>query len=190
VRLDRREPGARCQETDYADSAAPTPSAEEAARLVNDAFMRGTDWGTFIWTAMTTGARRGELCALHWYHLDLDGAVVHIKRAIGKDENGRWFEKDTKTHQQRRVVLDEETAVLLREHRAHTAAEATKLGVTLDDAGYVFSSAPDHRKFIDPGAATQRYERMAKRLGIDSTLHKLRPTPRLSCSTRASTSGL
>jgi integrase len=136
--------------------------------------MRGTDWGTFIWTAMTTGARRGELCALHWYHLDLDGAVVHIKRAIGKDENGRWFEKDTKTHQQRRVVLDEETAVLLREHRAHTAAEATKLGVTLDDAGYVFSSAPDHRKFIDPGAATQRYERMAKRLGIGSTLHKLR----------------
>jgi len=150
------------------------PSAQEAARLVNEAFTRGPEWGTFIWTAMTTGARRGELCALHWYHLDLDGSVIDIKRAIGKDGDGRWFEKDTKTHQQRRVVLDDETIALLGEHRARAAAEAEKLGGTLDDSGYVFSPAPDHRRFVDPGSATQRYERMSKRLDINSTLHKLR----------------
>ena len=150
------------------------PSAEEAARLVNGAFARGPDWGTFIWTAMTTGARRGELCALHWYHLDLANSVVDIKRAIGKDEDGQWFEKGTKTHQQRRVVLDEETSALLREHRARAEAEAEDLAITLDDNGYVFSLAPDHSTFIDPSSTTQRYERMSRRLGIRSTLHKLR----------------
>ena len=81
------------------------PSAEEAARLVNEAFARGDDWGTFIWTAMTTGARRGELCALRWSHLDFTGGVADIRRAIGKGVNGNWVEKDTKSEQQRRVVL-------------------------------------------------------------------------------------
>jgi integrase len=32
-------------------------------------------------------------------------------RAIGKDEDGKWFEKDTKSHQQRRVVADLAPAV-------------------------------------------------------------------------------
>jgi integrase len=150
------------------------PSAEEAARLVNYAFSRGSDWRTFIWAAMTTGARRGELCALHWYHVDLDNSVVEIRRAIGKDEDGSWFEKDTKSHQQRRVVLDEETTALLREHRARAEAKAVEFGASFDDNGYVFSLAPDHSTFIDPSSTTQRYERMSKRLSIDSTIHKLR----------------
>jgi len=150
------------------------PSAEDAARLVNEAFKRGVGWGTFIWTAMTTGARRGELCGLRWKDLDLAGRVMHIQRAIGRDEKGRWMEKDTKTHQQRRVVLDEETTALLAEHRARAMAEAEGLRTTLDGSGYMFSSAPDHSRFAHPGAATQRYERMSRSLGIDSTLHKLR----------------
>jgi integrase len=70
------------------------PTAQEAAQLVNEAWERGPDWGVFVWTAMTTGARRGELCALHWYHLELDNSVVVIERAIGKGENGEWVEKD------------------------------------------------------------------------------------------------
>lgn len=46
------------------------PSAAEAARIVNEAW-KDPDWGTFIWLAMTTGARRGELCALRWSRIDL-----------------------------------------------------------------------------------------------------------------------
>jgi integrase len=39
------------------------PSAEEAARLLQEAF-KDPEWGAYVWTAMTTGARRGELCSL------------------------------------------------------------------------------------------------------------------------------
>jgi integrase len=58
---------------------APTPNprpptAAEAARIVNEAW-RDPDWGTLVWVAMTTGARRGELCALRWSHVDLDPTV-------------------------------------------------------------------------------------------------------------------
>lgn len=67
-------------------------------------------WGALIWLAMTTGARRGELCALRWSRLDLtpDRAVMWLRRAISKGVDG-WTEGDLKTHQQRRVALDPET---------------------------------------------------------------------------------
>lgn len=69
------------------------PTVEEAARLVNEAWARDADWGTFVWTAITTGARRGEMCGLHWRHLDLEAGVVRIERAIGKDDDGDWIER-------------------------------------------------------------------------------------------------
>jgi integrase len=46
------------------------PSASEPARIVNEAW-RDPDGGALIWLAMTTGARRGELCALRWSRIDL-----------------------------------------------------------------------------------------------------------------------
>jgi integrase len=84
------------------------------------------------------------------------------------------FEKDTLKHQQRRVVLDEETTALLREHKARAEAKAAEFGAAFDDSRYILSLAPDHSTFIDPSSTTQRYERMSKRLNIDSTIHKLR----------------
>lgn len=43
------------------------PTADQAATLVNEAWRWG--FGPFVWLAMTTGARRGEMCALRWEHL-------------------------------------------------------------------------------------------------------------------------
>jgi integrase len=92
------------------------PSVADAARIVNEAW-RDPDWGAFVWCAMTLGARRGELCALRWEHVDLVNGVVTFRRARSIDENGDPIEKDTKTHQQRRAVLDAETAAVLDEHK-------------------------------------------------------------------------
>lgn len=46
------------------DPRPPTP--HEAARIIDKAYRLDPDWATFLWVAMTTGARRGELCALPW----------------------------------------------------------------------------------------------------------------------------
>ncbi|WP_233583897.1 hypothetical protein [Micromonospora sp. CV4] len=54
------------------------PSAPEAARLVEEAW-KDPDWGSFVWVAMTTGARRTELCALRWSAVDLNTAVVMLQ---------------------------------------------------------------------------------------------------------------
>ena len=49
-----------------------------AARLIQEAW-RDSDSGALVWLTMT-GARRGELCALRWSHVDLANGTVTIRR--------------------------------------------------------------------------------------------------------------
>jgi integrase len=123
---------------------------------------------------MTTGARRGEVCGLQWKHVDLETATVTIRRTVYLDARGQLQEKDTKTHQQRRVVLDAETAEVLQERRARAEAQAEALGSSLQPNCYVFSNDPESRVPTNPEGVTKRYKRMANSLGIDTTLKSLR----------------
>ncbi len=157
--------------------AAPTPdpqppSVEDAARIIKEAW-RDPDWGTLVWLTMTTGSRRGELCALRWSHVDLATGVVKIRRALG-EADGELEEKDTKTHQRRHVTIDPQTVVILTEHWDRWVARAAALGLTLGRDAFVFSIAPDASQPLKPGSVTQRYGRLADRLGIDTHLHALR----------------
>jgi integrase len=149
------------------------PSVAEAARIVTEAW-RDPDWGTFVWCAMTLGARRGELCALRWQHVDLDNNVITLRRAISEGPDGELVEKDTKTHQQRRAVIDSETAEVLADHKCRWIARSEVLGLELAPDAFVFSAAPDGSTFPVPDTLTQRYDRLVKRLRIDSHLHSLR----------------
>ena len=99
------------------------PEPDEAAAVLNAAF-RDFTWGVFVWLTMVTGARRGEMCALKWNLLDLDRAVLQIKTSIGQEGKETW-EKDTKTHQQRRIALDQETVALLRAYRQRIVSSGT-----------------------------------------------------------------
>jgi integrase len=150
------------------------PSPEEAARLVERACSQDPDWGAFVWAQMTTGMRRGEICGLRWSHVDLDHAVLTIRRTVFIGDDNQLQEKDTKTHQQRRVVLDPETTAILAEHQARARERAAALGELLNSDAFVFSAAPDSRLPLNPDTATQRYRRMATRLGINTTLKNLR----------------
>jgi integrase len=148
------------------------PSAQEAAALAMEAW-QDVDWGTLVWLAMTTGARRGELCALRWSDLDLTNGVIHLHESIAQHGALRWT-KDTKTHQQRRVALDPETVAVLTEHLERWSERAVALGIKLARNAYLFSLAPDASKPLVPDSVSQRYSKMANRLGIDTHLHSLR----------------
>ena len=148
------------------------PTTEEAARIV-EAAAESPDWGALVWLTMTTGARRGELCGLRWSDLDLPAGVLTFRRAIAQDGRHR-VEKDTKTHQQRRVTLDPETLTVLTEHWETCRDRAAAAGVSLPRDAFVFSGVPGGRAHLVPGTVTQRYSRMAARLGIDTHLHNLR----------------
>jgi integrase len=160
------------------------PNAEDAARILNEAW-KDPDWGTLVWLTMTTGARRGEQCGLRWKHVDLEHGVLTYHRSIGQDSEGTW-EKDTKAHQQRRVALDPDTVAVLTEHWKRCQARSTLLGTSLTSDEFVFSSAPDGSRHLVPSSVTQRYGRLAARLGIKTSIHKLRH----SCATELIKAGV
>lgn len=150
------------------------PTAEQAARILGEAWA-DPQWGTLVWLAMITGMRRGELCGLRWSHVDLDAGVIRLSTAIAYDRKTRQlYEKGTKTHQRRHIVLDEYSVAALKGYKTACESTAQSLGSTLTDDAFLFSPDPSHRVPWTPGVVTTRYSRMARKLGIRSSIHKLR----------------
>lgn len=149
------------------------PSSEEVIALLNEAW-REPDWGLFLWLMMVTGCRRGEMCALRWTDLDLIRRVMTVERSVAQTASGHR-EKTTKTRQKRRFALDGHTVDLLIVYRLRCQEQCEALGMDLPRDAYVFSGAPDFSAPQLPSTVTQRYGRMARRLGLRSTrLHALR----------------
>ncbi len=113
------------------------------------------------------------MCALRWKHVDLDRAVIRFRRSIAQ-KGTRVKEKDTKTHQQRRLALDAETVTILKEHLDRCLKRAAAVGAELSRDSFVFSLSPDDSTPMRPDTQTQRYGRLVKRLGIDTELESLR----------------
>lgn len=86
------------------------------------------------------------------------------------NDAGQLEEKDTKTHQQRRIVMDPEPDAVPDEHEARCRQRADDLGIPFDPNGYIVSSAPDGSRPLHPDSVSKRDARFAKRLGIDTEL--------------------
>jgi integrase len=149
------------------------PSPADAARIIAAAWEQDDDWGTFVWLVMVTGMRRAEALALRWSRVDLDSASLDIRRNYVWT-TGRGVEKDTKTHQMRRIALDPQTVEVLRAHRARHEEIARSLGTKLGDQAYLFSHEPNRSRPYNPSSVTHRYTTMCAKLGVDSHLHALR----------------
>lgn len=158
-------------EPQSAPKPAPNPpSSEQAAAIVTEAWA-DADWGMLIWLAMVTGARRGEICALSWRCFDSDSSVLTIASSIAQ-RGGRTWEKDTKTHQQRRITLDAQTVALLAAYRRQ-CAESAELD-DMPDGARIFANGRDRSSWLKPDSVSQRYTRMCKRLGWNMHIHQLR----------------
>jgi len=149
------------------------PTPEQAARIVAAAWEQDDDWGMLVWLVMVTGTRRGELLALRWHDVQLERRVLEVRRSYTQ-RAGKATEKDTKTHQMRRIALDQTTAELLAAHRSRCEAHAAALGMKPDQQAFVFSYEPGHSRACNPDGVSHRYVAMCAGLGIDSHLDALR----------------
>jgi integrase len=149
------------------------PTAQQAAQIVNAAWAEDAAWGTLVWLAMMTGARRGELLALRWNDVHWTTATLEIRRSYTA-RAGRAIEKDTKTHQMRRLALDERTVGVLRAHRARYDDRMGELRSAAGEDAFVFSYEPDWSRPCHPDGVSHRYVKMCAELGIDTHLHALR----------------
>lgn len=81
------------------------PSPQLAARLLNHVWEQDEEFGLYLWEAMVTGARRGELLAQREDRLDFGAQAVAYSRNY-LVRAGQHIEKDAKTGEDRWVSLD------------------------------------------------------------------------------------
>jgi integrase len=150
------------------------PDPGDIARLIEAATKVNPSLPTYLRLAAATGARRGELCALRWKHVDLERRRLTIARSM-VEVGGELIEKDTKTHQVRKVSLDDETVAVLTVHRAASEELAEKCGATLSPSSFLFSHEVDFSTPWRPNYATLAFGRLRDELGLDALkLHHLR----------------
>lgn len=152
---------------------APTPA--EIRRLVEAAEARDPAFGCFLRLAATSGARRGELCALRWCDVDLDGATLTIARSVVGNTRAQLVEKDTKTHGVRRLSLDAATVHVMTEQRRRARELALSVGVSLAADAFVFSDAVDFTAPWRPDRVTSAFVRLRDEVGLRRIrLHDMR----------------
>jgi integrase len=150
------------------DVRAPDPGA--VIDLLGRAMRDDSTFGLMLWLVAVTGARRGELVALRWEHLD--GDVLTIEASVDQ-----WGSVGpTKTRQRRQVALDAGTLALLGEHRRVEQArwqDHTGLTARLPDSTLMFPSPLDWDRPRNPDAVTRRVRELGG--GRDGVwLHGLR----------------
>ncbi len=153
------------------------PSSEQVLRLLARAHEVDPDFGVYLRILAATGCRRGEAVALRWRDLHLDDTgrgEILIARSIAHVDN-TLIEKDTKTHQSRRLVLDSGTVAVFEEHRRRWHERADLAGTEITEDSFLFSSALDASTPWRPDVATNRFGRLCKELQIVGVrLHDLR----------------
>jgi integrase len=125
--------------------------------------------------AATTGMRRGELAAVIWRALDLDGARLSIEQQLVPTGGGATFGPPKSARGRRTVALDPDTVTVLREHRASQILERDFAGPAYEDRDLVF--ADELGGPIHPRRLTEWFGEHRKAAGISTgSLHVLRHT--------------
>lgn len=152
--------------------APPAPAG--VALLLADVASDDPDLYVYLRLAVSTGARRSQLCGLQWRDVELSSGGVTFARAVVDGPEGIVV-KGTKTNRTYRVTLDASTLTVLQAHRERMAERAQFCGVTLRRDGYVFSYAPDAAAPWRPDVTSHRWRRARDRVGLDGVrLHDLR----------------
>lgn len=150
------------------------PSPEKVRELLALAEAESVEMGMFIRLAALLGARRSEVCGLRWDDIDPARSVIVIKRGV-VDVAGHLVVKDTKTHSERAISLDDGTLQLLADYRKTVNDRAANCGVELAPDAYIVSEAADGSAPMRPEKATNAVRRLRHEVGLGTTrLHDLR----------------
>ena len=121
------------------------PSPDQAARLLNLVWTEDEEFGLYLWTAFTTGARRGEVSALRENRFDFARQQVRLAPRTTWSSRAARIEKAPKDGEGRVLSLDLLTCELLRERFQRRRADAQALGVQVPEDAFAFSPDPAGR---------------------------------------------
>ena len=138
--------------------------------------LRGKSLYPIVATALGTGMRRGELLALRWKDVDLDGAKLHVEQSLEQTKRGGLVFKAPKTrHGRRTITLPSSTVAELRAHLKATLERRLMLGQgKVPDDALVFATWDGNTR--SPNAMSKEWRRAVHAAKLKATFHSLRHT--------------
>ena len=125
--------------------------------------------------AATTGMRRGEVAAVRWDDIDLDGAVLRVEQSVIPVGGELVFSPPKTKKGVRQVSLDAGTVAVLKGHRVRQAERRLAAGSLWIDTGRVFTR--EDGSHLHPDVLSKRFDRWVARAGLSRiTFHGLRHT--------------
>jgi integrase len=152
------------------------PGVEEVLAVIDAAGKSRNPENALVFRLLAaTGCRRGEVCGLQWGDVDFDSepVTVTIRRGV-VDVEGELIVKGTKTHAQRRVGLDPDTATLLRAQWTGAIELGLGAGTPPQPNDFVFEREPGSGEPLPPDRITQAWRRLCQEAGVKARLHDLR----------------
>ena len=125
---------------------------------------------------LATGLRRGELLALPWTAVDLDGASLRVERSLEETKAGLAFKPPKTKHGRRTISLPPGAVAALREHRRKQLELRMALGLGRPEPDALVFCNPDGSP-MSPDNLSRDWGRACRNLDLPKvTFHALRHT--------------
>ncbi|MCZ6788839.1 MAG: site-specific integrase, partial [Chloroflexi bacterium] len=149
------------------------PQIEAVVRVLESADATGHYLFAALHLLAYTGARRGEILALDWEHVNLTEGTISIMRSLGRSREGLIL-GPPKTSNGRRVIdLDQRTIEVLQAHQGRQLLEKVQAEGAYKDKDLVFANPVGD--LINPMRVTRAFQSLAKQCGAGHVkLHALR----------------
>ena len=144
-------------------SAKQILNDEQLERFMEE-IKKDSVWHDFIYTELTTGMRRGEICGLMWSDFDGKKGTLTVRRTLHQRKGGGVTTGETKTGKGRRTItLPPSTAQLLRERRKGSCSQ------------WIFPNPLYPEDPVNPGRAYSHLKTLLKSAGLPGIrFHDLR----------------
>ncbi len=152
------------------------PAVDEVLAVIDAAAASRNPENALVFRLLAaTGCRRGEVCAIQWGDVDFDAepVTVAIRRDV-IDVEGELTVQGTKTHAQRKVGLDTDTAALLRSQWTNAVELGLAAGAPPQSNDFVFPRDPGSAEPLPPDRISQAWRRLCQEVGVKARLHDLR----------------
>ncbi len=151
-------------------------SREEVKQMLSCLDAEPLKFQVLIHLAVTTGARRGELVALKWEHIDFKRSTITIKQSNYKIKGQEVTTKKPKTKgSNREIAVPSYILDMLKAFRIEQLRDKMRLGDAWHEKGFIFckwNGEPMH-----PNTPTDAFADFLKRNGIPHRkFHALRHT--------------
>lgn len=132
--------------------------------ILNAADTESLKYRVFVYLAVSTGARRGELAGLKWDNVNLTTGQVNINHGLYYSSKRGIYEGTTKTGEHRSLKIPAEVITLLKRWQREQTEIRLLNGDRWQDCGYIFTQ--DDGRPMHPDTWTGWLKKFSKRHGL------------------------